>query len=135
LPRELFWQVNDMAEAIVLSPDLREILESTAEREARSLNDIVNEAVWLYVDRLQRRKIDREADAYERMHDELRERYFGEWVAVHDGQLVDHDSDSQALYRRIRDKFGRTAVLLTRVSEKPVQDIWMRTRSTGKLPS
>jgi hypothetical protein len=62
-----------MADAIVLRPDLREALENTAEQEARTLDDLVNEAVGQYVFRLQQKKIEREAAAYERMHPDLRD--------------------------------------------------------------
>jgi hypothetical protein len=124
-----------MADGIVLRPNLRETLERNAEQESRTLNDLVNEAVSQYVHRLEQEKILREAEAYERMHSDLRARFLGQWVAVHNQQLVDHDSDQQALYRRVREQFGHTAVLMRRVGETPVETIWLRTRSTGKLPS
>ena len=121
-----------MTDAIVLRPDLREALERSAERESRTLNDIVNEAVSLYVHRMQQEKIDREAEAYKRMYNTLRDRFLGRWVAIHNQQVIDHDSDSQALYRRVRQRFGRTSVLIRQVSERPVDEIWMRTPATGK---
>jgi hypothetical protein len=121
-----------MTDAIVLRPDLREILERSAKRESRTLNDIVNEAVGLYVHRLQQEKIDREAEAYQGMYDTLRCRFPGRWVAIHNQELVDHDSDSQALYQRVRKRFGRTSVLIRQVTERPVDEIWMRTPATGK---
>ena len=121
-----------MADGIVLRDDLREILESNAQQESRTLNDIVNEAVGLYVHRMQQAKIDREVEAYERMHSKLRDRFLGQWVAIHDQQLVDYDADREPLYRRLRNRFGRTSVLIRRVSESPIHEIWMRTPSTGK---
>lgn len=124
-----------MADVIVLRPHLREALENTAEQEARTLDDLVNEAVGLYVHRLQEEKIRREAQAYERMHPDLRDQFLGQWVAIHDQQLVDHDSNTEALTRRIRAKFGRVSVLIRRVSETPVDEIRIRTPSTGKRPS
>jgi hypothetical protein len=124
-----------MADVVVLRPDLREILERNAEQEARTLDDLVNEAVALYVHRLQQKQIEREAEAYERMHPSLRDRFLGQWVAIHDQQLVDHDSDRLALYRRVRTRFGHTPILMRRVAESPVETIWMRTRSTGKKSS
>jgi predicted DNA-binding protein len=124
-----------MADVIVLRPDLREALENTAEQEARTLSDLVNEAVDEYVFRLQQKKIDREVKAYERLHPDLRERFLGQWVAIHEGQLVDHDSDQRALYHRLRERFGRTSVLMKQVRESPIDEIWWRTPSTGKRPS
>jgi hypothetical protein len=121
-----------MADTIVLRSDLQEVLESAAARESRTLNDVVNEALGWYVQRLQEEKIDREAAAYERLHGSLRDRFSGRWVAIHNQQVVDNDSDHQALYHRVRNIFGRTPVLIRRVTESPIAEIWMRTPSTGK---
>ena len=67
------------------------------------------------------------------MHDELRQKYLGEWVAVHDQKLVEHDSDGLALYRRVRARFGRISVLIRHVTEESVEEVWIRTPSTGKI--
>jgi len=41
-----------------------------------------------------------------------RQRYAGEYVAVQDEQVVDHDSDQRALYLRARAQFGRRRMLI-----------------------
>jgi hypothetical protein len=119
-------------EAIALRTDLRETLEKDAEQEARSINEIVNEAVEHYVRQRQLAKLDAEIAAYERLHPELRQKYCGQWIAVHEQKLVDHDSDRTALYRRVRAQYGRTAVLIRQVTEQPSGEIWVRTPDTGK---
>ncbi len=119
-------------DTIVLRPELRETLEKHAQRESRDLNDLVNEAVSRYMREQQRRKIDREIAAYEAMHAKLRQEYLGQWIAVHDQELVDHDADVSALYRRVRARYGRTSVLIRKVTEQPVAEVWLRTPSTGK---
>jgi len=117
---------------IALRDDLRETLEKNAEQESRSVDDIVNEAVGLYLRERQRAKLDREIAAYEAMHAELRQKYLGQWVAVHDQKLVDHDPDGSALYQRIRAKYGKTSVLIRQVMGQPIEEVWVRTPSTGK---
>ncbi len=116
-------------ETITLRADLQEALEKDAELESRSVNDIVNEAVERYLREQQRAKLDSEIEAYEAMHPELREKHFGQWVAVHNRQLVDHDPDHAELYRRVRVRYGRTSVLIRQVHEQPVEEIWIRTPS------
>jgi hypothetical protein len=118
---------------IVLRSDLRESLEKDARREARSINDMVNEAVERYLLKRQRVKLDQEISAYEAMHPELRQKYLGQWVAVHDQKLVDRDSDGLSLYRRVRARYGRTSVLIRLVTEQPIEEVWLRTPSTGKV--
>jgi hypothetical protein len=118
-------------ETITLRADLQEALEKDAELESRSVNDIVNEAVERYLREQQRAKLDSEIEAYEAMHPELREKHFGQRVAVHNHQLVDHDPDHAELYRRVRVRYGRTSVLIRQVREQPVEEIWVQTPSTG----
>lgn len=119
-------------DTIALRTDLRETLEKDAEQEARSVNEIVNEAVERYLRERQLAKLDAEIAAYEQLHPELRQKYFGHWVALHEQKLVDHDSDRAALYGRVRARYGRTAVLIRQVTEQPGMEIWVRTPGIGK---
>ena len=66
-------------------------LEQDAAQEARSVNDLINEAVAHYLRERQQAKIDREIAAYEAMHMELITDHPGEWVALHEEELVNHD--------------------------------------------
>ena len=54
-----------------------------------------------------------------------RQRYRGEFVAVTDGQVVDHDPDQRSLYLRVRQRFGHRPVLIVRAdwTEPPVYTI------------
>ncbi len=119
--------------AVELRDDLRETVEKTAEQESRSVDELVNEAVRLYLRERQRTKLDKEIAAYEAMHTELRQKHLGQWVAIHDQKLVDHDADGSALYQRIRAKHGRTSVLIRQVTDQPIEEARIRTPSTGKI--
>ena len=119
-------------ETILLRDDLQKTLEQESHLESKSINEIVNEAVENYVREKQRKKIDKEIAAYESMHNELKVKYFSKWVAIDEGQLVDHDTDQAELYKRVRAKFGRKSVLLRQVQEQAVEEIRIRTPSTGK---
>ena len=119
-------------ETIILRPDLRRALEHDAAQETKSVNDIVNDAVEYYLRERQRAKLDQEITAYETMHPILRKNHLGHWVAIHNQQLVDADEDKLALYRRIRSKYEKTSVLIRQVSENPIEEVWIRTPTTGK---
>jgi hypothetical protein len=116
------------AETIVLKPELREFLEHSAQQEERSVNDLVNEALEYYFHTRQVEKINQEIAAYEAMHPMLWEKMPGHWVAIHNLQMVDHDVDDVALYRRVRAKYGHTSILIRQVKESPVEQVWIRTR-------
>ena len=122
-------------EAIVLRPELLEPLEQDAAQESRSINDLVNEAVARYLRERRRAQLGQEIAAYEVMHAELRQKYLGEWVAVYQQKLIDHDADDIALRRRVRARYGRATVLIREAQEQPIEEVWMRTPSTGKIQS
>ncbi len=61
----------------------------------------------------------REEAAYRAMHSELFERYAGQYVAVFNGELVDHDADELALYRRIDKRYPHDVVLMKQVEKSP----------------
>lgn len=42
---------------------------------------------------------------------------------MHNGQVVDHDTDFQALRQRIRQRFGRTPVMITLVEDVAEQPL------------
>ena len=119
-------------DAIVLEPSLRMTLEQDAAHEANSVNDLINEADDDYLRERQQAKIDREIVAYEEMHAELLRDNLDEWVALHNQELVEHDRDRVALDRRLRAWYGRTSVLIRQVLLDPIEEIWMRTPSTGR---
>jgi hypothetical protein len=56
---------------------------------------------------------------------EERKPYRGEFVAVREGQVVDHDADQRTLYLRVRARFGHTPVLIVPAewTELPVYTI------------
>jgi hypothetical protein len=122
-----------MTETIQLRTDLSEKLQETAYQSQKSVSDLVNEAVEQYLHTQQRQIIDREIDAYSRMHDSLWRTIPTQWVAVHEGEVVDKDEDRVALYVRIRSKYGQTPVLIRQVKEDPNPEIQMRTPSRGKI--
>ena len=64
-----------------------------------------------------------EETAYGSMHAELFEKYAGQYVAIHNGQLVDTDPDETALYARINERFPNEIVLLKKVVEVPEPDL------------
>jgi len=120
-------------EKITLRPDLGEALEEDARQNKHDVNDLVNEAVEIYLRDRQRRKIDQEIEAYVGMHADLWKQIPEHWVAIHNGELVDQDVDRVALHRRVRRQYKRIAVLIRQVRPDADEVIWWRTPSTGKL--
>ena len=104
---------------IALQPQLMERLEQVAAERAMMPGELLEAAVRTYLRQLEREKIKAEAKAFRSMHAELVEKYLGQYVAIYDGKVVDHDEDFQSLHSRIRQRFGRQPVLLRRVTAEP----------------
>lgn len=115
-----------MTEHKVLIPDqMFAELMPISEQEDKEISDLVTEALQRYLWEAKERKIDREMEAYRMMHAELKGRFIGEYVAIHNEKLVDHDADRCALSRRVRRQYGNAAVLITPVEDEPEREFLM----------
>ena len=111
---------------VPLNPDLAESLREIADKQGQSLENVLDDLVRQYVRQARREKIRHECRHYERIHPTLKQNYAGQHVAIHEGQLVDHDVDPMGLVQRIRERYGRIPVLVTRVSEEPFPEFSIR---------
>ncbi len=109
---------------ITLQPQLMEQVEQVASERAVRPGELLETAVRTYLRQLDREKIRAEAEAFRSMHAELAEKYLGQYVAIHNGKVIDHDEDFQSLHSRIRQRFGRQPVLLRRVEAEP-ERVWL----------
>lgn len=78
-------------------------------------------------------KIAQEQRHYEAQHAAILSQYRGHYIAMHEGKLVDHDLDRVAVSRRIRQKYGHTAILITQVREEPKLTITVRSPRLVRL--
>lgn len=78
-----------------------------APQPARDTGRTLSAMTW------RRAKIHAEAEAWRALPDTVRRRYPGEFVAVHEGQVIDHDPDRVTLHLRVRGRLGDVPVLIT----------------------
>jgi hypothetical protein len=109
-----------------LQPDLQMELVQVAEVVDMDVPILLDQAVRDYLDRLAEQKIIAESESFRARHTELLQRYRGEYVAIHNRDVVDHDTDLCTLNRRIRARYGRIAVLLQQVTEHPEVELIVR---------
>ena len=67
-----------------------------------------------------------EMQAYVALHPMLKEKYFGQYVAVYKGKLIDHDTDHEALYDRIDAQYPDEFVWISPVEEEPIPTLVFR---------
>jgi Arc/MetJ family transcription regulator len=105
------------APRLVIEPQLYTRVAQAAEEHKIDIDRLLTEAIRRYLWELDRRKISEESLTYQQRHAELKAQYLGQYIAMCDGQVVDHDTDVVALRQRVRLRFGRKPVMITRVEE------------------
>jgi len=78
------------------------------------------------VDEAVDKSLAQETIAYEKMHEQLMSQYADEYVAIFNGQLIDHDTDPSALLRRVDAVHPDDIVLVKRVVPLPEPEIRVR---------
>jgi len=104
---------------VALQPDLMTRVQRIVQEKGTDIEDFIAQAVQEYLDRLEDRKLEAEAEAFEEMHPQLVEHYLGQFVAIHNGQVIDADADFEALFLRVQESFEATPILIRRVGEQP----------------
>jgi hypothetical protein len=104
-------------------PGLIERIRDVARETNRDTTQVVETAVQAYLDQLDREKLHEEVEAFWAMKTELVAHYSGEYVAVHQGQVVDHDPDVVRLEQRVAERWGESAILIAPVTDEPRRDL------------
>ncbi len=118
-------------EILVTIPDrVYRQAQQISQVEQRPLHNIIEEiltkafpAVYVHP---QRAKMKQEQTAFQVMKAALLQHYEEQYVAVHHGEVVDHDPDQTALALRISERYPDTAVLIKKVSTDPDKILRMR---------
>jgi hypothetical protein len=98
---------------IVLGEPLASHIREAADAQGMPIESLIEAALRQYSFQAQRAKLELEARWWRSVTAESRAAYAGEYVAVHQQVVVDHDRDEEVLRRRIRAQFGKVVVLIS----------------------
>lgn len=116
-----------MKTIVLQEPKLVEELEQVAAEQNITAESLLNTLVSQFLYKTALKKMQAETAAFEQMHTQFVAQYLGEYVAIHNEQLVDHDSNINVLRARIRQRFGRMPILLRQVTpEVTVRELVFR---------
>jgi hypothetical protein len=107
---------------VTLDAELVEALKEATEQQGTNIEAVIETLARQYLRDARRQVIREEFDYYRSHHAELKARYLGQHVAIHAGQVVDHDTNPLALVERVRQRFGRIPILFAQVADEPQQD-------------
>jgi hypothetical protein len=101
-------------------------LAEMASQYGLDANELLNKALRNYRRQLEEAKIEAEKQQFLRQHPQLKQTYLGQFIAMHRSQVIDHDQDFETLHRRIRQKYGREAILIRQVELEPDRPLIVR---------
>jgi hypothetical protein len=107
---------------ITIEPTLQMRLAQAAQQLDKPVEEITDEAIRDYLERLDGLKLDAEIEAFDRMFAQLQERFLHQFVAIHNGEVFDTDEDFEILFLRVQARLGNTVVLIRQVNDAPVQE-------------
>ena len=61
--------------------------------------------------------VDREEAVFKQLHPLLREKYLGQYVAIYQDKLIDHDANQVVLYWRVKERYPDEFVWIAPVGE------------------
>jgi predicted transcriptional regulator len=111
---------------ITLQPDIAGQVTELASNNHISTDAFVDQALRNHLAHFRREKIHSETAAFQQQQAMLLERYPEQYVAIHNGELIDHDADLRTLHLRIHARLGRMPVLLKQVTHEPERELVFR---------
>jgi len=111
---------------IVIEDNLFAQLQRKAVGSGANIESLAHEAIQRYLQEEEQQKMQQEIAAYRDLHPALLQNFPGQYVAVYQGQLVDHDHEQLALYLRIRQHYPGEVVLIRQVRPEAEKSWTMR---------
>lgn len=99
-------------------------LHQVADRLGESAEILADRAIHQFLRQIAERKIAQEEEYFQGQHTQLLQSYQGQYIAMHDGQVIDSDVDELVLYMRIRQQYPLIGILIKEVTATP-EDIWI----------
>ena len=112
--------------AISLETRLADQLRQAAEWNGVTLEEAADTAMMEYYYRYAFAKIDKEQTIFEQRKPELLKRYRGQYIAMHNGEVVAHAADLNSLHKKVFARFGHTPILHKQVLPEPDRDLIIR---------
>ncbi len=109
-----------------LSPRLFEQIRWIARWQQVTTAELTTRALSNYLDRLEWETLQSEMDAFQAQLPDLLANYPDQYVAIHEGQVIDSDADLRTLHGRVYARMGGVPVLLQKVTDMPAPDIRVR---------
>ena len=122
-----------MTAGLAVSTGTMTKLRTIAQEEGTTPQDLAETAIRRFLRYETRRRIQGEENVFRAMHTELRAAYPNQYVAVYRGQMVDHDLDQLALFRRVEERYPDAPVLIRQVTPESEEVYTFRSPRVNEL--
>jgi hypothetical protein len=90
-------------------------LTKVAQEKELDVEVLAEQVIGQFLQADAEQKMAREIEAFRAMHSRLLSQYPNQYVAIYQGQLVDHDADQLALFLRVDQQYPNEVVLIRQV--------------------
>jgi Family of unknown function (DUF5678) len=104
---------------VPIREDLYEPIQQLARQERVSIDTIVDKWLTRQLALEREQQIKEETNRFQEKHAELLNQYRGEFIAMQNGNVLDHGIDLRDLYLRVKRQYKNAPVLITQVTENP----------------
>lgn len=115
-----------MLAQVPMDAKLAESLQQVAAERGKPLEVVMNDLAQSYLREQRHAQLLAEMDRFRVNHRELVAEFNGEYIGLHNGEVLDHDVDGGLLHKRLRQKHGSLPILIVQVSESPEQEFTVR---------
>lgn len=113
----------DSGQPLVIPSHLMERARRLARQQERQIHEVVADALQRGLPLLEEATVpaeqEQEFEAFQRLYPLWRGEFAGEYVAVHGGQLIDHDPAFEKLLERIDTLYPNEFVLIRPIQDEP----------------
>ncbi len=118
--------------SVPVRDDLMRSIEKLAIEQGTDTEALVNAWLERQLALAREQRIFEETERFQAQHSALLPLYAGQYIAMHNGAVVDHAETLASLYERVRARFGDEPVLITPVMAEPIQTFNRRSRRLAK---
>lgn len=111
---------------VAIEPTLFDRVEKVAQWKHMPTGDLTEQALESFLDQLEWEKLDIENAAYARLLPALLKAHEGEYIALHNGEVIASGPTLPELHLRVYHLLGNVPVLFKRVSAEPEPDLRIR---------
>jgi hypothetical protein len=120
---------------LTIPDDLYQHAKRVAKSRQQDVTQLLTESIVLppeveetdeFVSSISDEDFERERAAFLNMHTQLAQEYLGQYAAIYQGELIDHDIDLANLMDRVDEKYPDTFVLVRQVEVNPERTYYLR---------